>query len=182
MSTEVKQPGQQSFIVPILAVGAVGVVGYFGYKYLDKKREQAAIEQATVNARKSELSLKKTKERIATIENKAFVSGINGFGKQITVNIVNQAKELINQFYLSVTDSNGITKYHKKSPVKINQTIVKDAIFKTPLKELRKLASIYNIYTGGNLLEDSQRLDLNLYTQIKKLYEIAYKKYPATFK
>lgn len=169
-------------ILPILGIAAVGVVGYFGFDYLDKERQRKAIDEATNNARKSELDLKKTKERIQKIESKAFVSGINGYGKQATVNIITQAKELINQFYNPVTDQYGITKYFKKSIANVNQTAVRDSVFKTPLKELRKLASIYNIYTGKNFLDDAQQLKPNLYTEIKTLYEVAYKKFPESFK
>ena len=169
-------------LMPLLIIGIGGVAVWKGFDYFGKERERKEIEKATQSKLKSEMDTIRTKEAIAKIESKAYVSGVNGYGKTKTVNIVNQAKELINLFLITLTDANGINKYILRSKPQANDAKIRTVIFETPLNNLRKLAVIYNIYTKRDLLQDCQKLSLNTNTEIKKLYEIAYKKYPATFK
>lgn len=162
-------------VVPIIAIAGVGVLGIFGYKAWDKKREEAAIESANANALKSELSIKKTMQKINDTETKkGFVSGVNSFGKKVTINIFTQVKEAIKQFYTPYTDKYGITKYISKPIAQINQSAVKNAFFDTPVMSVELFAKVYNIYTTKSFIDDAQKLSPNLYAQIKAIFTVAH--------
>lgn len=167
-------------IVPLLIVAGVGTVGYFGYKAWDKKREEKAIDEANKNALQSELDIKKRNEAIHKIETgkKAFVSGKNSFGKQITVNIITQVKEAIDGFYIKMEDKYGTAKYVIKSKENINQKKIKQAFFSVPVKNVSDFAKIFNIYTSKSFIEESQKLAPELYSHIKIIFDVANKKFP----
>lgn len=172
--------GSGGALVPILGIGAIAVVGFFGYKAWDKKREEKAIDEANKNALQSELDIKKRNEAIHKIETgkKAFVSGKNSFGKQITVNIITQVKEAIDGFYIKMEDKYGTAKYVIKSKENINQKKIKQAFFSVPVKNVSDFAKIFNIYTSKSFIEESQKLAPDLYSHIKIIFDVANKKFP----
>lgn len=176
-----QQSGSGSVLTPILGIGALAVASYFGYKIYDKKREEQAINKAQAESLAHTLNIKKTNARIGAIENKAFVKGINSNKKNVTVNITDQAKKLVNQFYSKTTDKNGLDHYSKKSASNINEATVRGAIFETPLNSIAKLYKLYNIYTGENLKTDSLKLSQNLQAEIQAINNVAYKNFPQTF-
>lgn len=181
MNAAVTQPtqgaGASNTLLTVVAIAGVGFGAWKLIDYLKERESSKETEKARANILKSEISLKKTKERIAEIERKAYRGGINGYGKPVTVNVINQAKEVINGFFDTYKSSAGLDTYVMKKPEKIKEVTIVDSIFKTPLNSLGTLAKVYNIYTGRDLLNDSQKLSANNYTKIKTLYAFAYKKY-----
>jgi|GEM_PF-6587933 len=172
----VKSGGSAGAVLPLLAVAGLGVVGFFGYKAWDKKSTEAAIEKANANSLQHDLSIKKTMQKINETETqKGYVSGVNSFGKKVTVNIFTQVKETIKEFYTIYTDKYGLNKYIPKIKDDINQANVKNSFFDTPVLSVELFAKVYNIYTGKNFIDDAQKLSPNLYAQIKAIFEVAHK-------
>lgn len=172
----VKSGGSTGVVVPIIAIGGLGVLGYFGYKAWDKKSTEAAISEANANSLKHDLSIKKTMQKINETETqKGFVSGVNSFGKKVTINIFTQVKETISQFYVVYTDKYGLNKYVPISKENINQSAVKNSFFDVPVLHVQLFAKVYNIYTGKSFIDDAQKLSPNLYAQIKAIFGVANK-------
>lgn len=174
-----QQRSDQGIIMPLIGLGIIGIAAWKGFSIYQDWQSKKNIEKSQENILKHELSLKKTKEKISDIERKAYVTGINGYKKIVSINIINQVNEIINNFFIVLTDSNGIKKYIIKSEKDIKKAApkIKAAIFQTPIKSLGTLQKVYNIYTNRNLLNDCQKLDLNTYTEIKTLFSFAFKKY-----
>lgn len=172
-------------LIPILGIGATFGLAFFGFKYLDKKREEEAIKKAQESALKSTLDLKKRQERINQMEtSKGFFTGVtaNSPNKPVTVNMFDQAKGLISEFYIKLTDKNGLDHYIKKAENKINQANVKSIYYNTPLNNIARLNKLYNIYTSKSFKEDSLKLRPELQAQITAINNVAFKKFPASFK
>lgn len=187
--SEIEHPQSSSntpgWLIPALGIGGVFTLGYFGYQAWDKVRADKATKEATEGALKSTLDLKKRQEAINKIETtKGFVTGVtaNNPTKNTTVNIFDQAKKLINEFYIKLTDKNGLDRYIRKADKNINQANIKSVYYNTPLNSIAKLNKIYNIYTSKSFKEDSQKLNANLQAQIEAINNVAFKKFPSTFK
>lgn len=171
--------------VPIIALGGLGVAGYFGYQAWDKYRADKAIKQSNENALKSTLDLKKRQENINKIETtKGFFSGVtaNSPKKSVTVNIFDQTKKLISEFYTKLTDKNGLDLYIKKPVDSINQANVRSIYFNTPLNSIARLNKIYNIYTSKSFKEDSLKLKPNLIAEIEAINKVSQQKFPSSYK
>lgn len=168
---------KQSFVMPLIALGLTGLAVWKGIDWLKDWQSQKATEQAQQSTLKHELNLKRTKERIAEIERKAYVKGVNANKKTVSVNIINQAQEIINAFFVVLTDKNGTKKYILKAEKNIPASQIKNAIFNTPLNSIALLQKVYNIYTDRNLLNDCQKLPPNIYTEIKTVFSFAAQKY-----
>lgn len=164
-------------IVPLVSVAAIGIGLWKGFAWLQDYQSRKATEEAQKNILKHDLSIKRTHERIAEIERKAYVTGVNSNKKTVTVNIINQTQEIINGFFVVLTDKNGIKKYILKAEKNISASQIRNAIFNTPIKSIGLLQKVYNIYTGRNLLNDCQKLPPNTYTEIKTIFAFAQKKY-----
>lgn len=172
--TEEKNPNN---LILIISLGLAGIAIWKGINYFKEKQSQKEIEKAQAGSLKHELNLKRTQQKIAEIERRAIVSGMNSYKKNVSVNIINQAKEIINSLFLVLTDKNGNVKYHPRPSNQINVTNVRHAVFSTPLKSIGLLQKVYNIYTGRNLLTDAQKLPLKTYTEIKTIFTLAQQKY-----
>lgn len=168
---------KSGYIMPLVTLGLTGIAIWKGIDWLKEWQSRKETEKAQQSTLKHELSLKRTQERIAEIERKAYVKGVNANKKIVTVNIINQAQEIINGFFVVLTDKNGIKKYILKSQNNISASQIKNAIFNTPLQSIGLLQKVYNIYTGRNLLNDCQKLPANTYTEIKTVFSFAQKKY-----
>lgn len=183
-TTQSKSP-YSGVLLPVLGIGAIFGAGYFGYKVWDKKREEKAIKEANESILKSTLSLKKRQENINRIEStKGFFSGVtaNSPTKPVTVNMFDQAKNLIAEFYIKLTDKNGLDHYIKKSIDKVNQANVKSIYRNTPLNNINRLNKLYNIYTSKSFKEDSLKLSPNIQAEITAINNVAFKKFPDSFK
>lgn len=161
----------------IALVGGGAFVLWKGFTMIQDYFSRKRTEEATQNIIKSTLSIEKTKGKIADIERKAYVSGVNSYGKQTTVNLVNQVKEIINAYFVTIIDKNGLTKYYPKG--EINQDNIVKAVFNTPVKNLKNLSKIYAIYTGRDFLNDMQKLTPKNYQSIKAVFTVSFKKYGA---
>lgn len=172
--------GQSQQINPLmllLGLGMAGVAVWKGADIIEAIRSGKETEKSRTRTREHELNIRRTQERIRKIEARAYVSGINSYKKTVTVNVINLAKEIIKGFYLVVTDSAGVTRYHRKADKNIEAAKIKAAIFSTPLNGINMLQKVYSIYTGKSLLEDCQRLPLNDYAQIKAIFTVAFQKF-----
>lgn len=171
--------------VPVIALGGLGVAGYFGYQAWDKYRSDKAITQSNENALKSTLDLKKRQENISKIETtKGFFSGVtaNSPKKAVTVNMFDQTKKLIGEFYIKLTDKNGLDLYIKKPNDKINQSVVRSIYFNTPLNQIARLNKLYNIYTSKSFKEDKLKLKPNLIAELDAIDKVSYQKFPSSYK
>lgn len=177
MATQTAPEQKSGFgnIGTLLIVGGGAFVLWRGFSMLNDYLSRKRTEEAEKNIIKSTTSIIKTKERISNIESKSFVTGINSYGKKNTVNLVNQVKEIINSFFVTIVDKNGLNKYYPKAEPNGNN-IVK-SVFETPVKNLSDISKIYSIYTGRNFLNDMQKLSPADYQKIKAVYTVAFKKY-----
>lgn len=177
ITTTQQESKNSGYIMPLIALGLTGIALWKGIDWFKDWQSQKETEKAQASALKHELNIKRTQERINAIERKAIVSGVNANKKTVTVNIINQANEIINSFFVVLTDKHGTKKYILKADKNINAFKIKSAIFSTPLKSIGTLQQVYSIYTGRNLLNDCQKLPPNTYTEIKTVFEFAAKKY-----
>ena len=174
-TTAPEQKSSLGNIGTLLIVGGGAFVLWRGFSMLNDYLSRKRTEEAEKNIIKSTTNIIKTKERISSIEGKSFVTGINSYGKKSTVNLVNQVKEIINSYFITIVDKNGLNKYFPKADPN-GENIVK-SVFETPVKNLKDLSKIYSIYTGRNFLNDIQKLSPKQYQSIKAVYTVAFKKY-----
>jgi len=189
MLSEVKTTESKSAysgaLLPVLGIGALGVLGYFGYKAWDNYREEEAINKANESALKSTLNIKRTQEKINKLETtKGTVIGVTARSQRDkkTVNIFDQVKGIINEFYIKLTDKYGTDKYIKKSTSAIDQDKVRNIVEQTPFIGMAKLQKLYNIYTGKSFKEDILKLDPMNREKIKTYLDISFSKFPQTYK
>lgn len=151
-------------------------------KYMGKKDSDKATKEANEKALAYQVSTQATKQRIAKIEQTgAWRSGINGYKKNVTVNVITEAKDAIRSMY-SVSEMKGITKYAPKSKSNIKAGEFVNSVFSIPLNALATFSKVYTIYTGQNVLDDASKLDYQNYANIKALFSASKKNFPDTWK
>lgn len=164
----------------ILGIGAFAV--YEMFQYLDKDRSDKETKEAQEATLRHTISIQKTNQRIAALENRAIVSGMNGFGKNVQVNVINEAKDAIASIYNVITLQSGLVKYYLKPKKDMNAKVFYNSIFSVPVKSLSVFSKVYAVYTGKNFLDDARNLDVKTYQSIKALYATSVKKFPAEWK
>lgn len=178
MATPIKYEGKGLGTAGTLVlVGGGAFVLWKGFQLIQDYFSRKRTEASQQNIIKSTLSIEKTKGKISDIERSSYVSGVNSYGKKVTVNLVNQVKEVINAYFITVVDKNGLSKYYPKGEP--NQAAIVNAVFTVPVKHLKHFAKIYSIYTGRDFLNDMQKLSPLNYQKIKAVFTVSFKKYGA---
>lgn len=182
LSTVTTQPQTQTksesgYLMPLITLGLTGIAIWKGVDWIKEWQSRKATEEAQKSTLKHELNIKRTQQKIAEIERKAYRTGINANKKTVSVNVVNEVQKIINGFFVVLTDSNGIKKYILKDAKSINAAQIKDAVFNTPLNSIDLLQKLYNIYTGRNFLSDTNKLPYGVAKQIETVLNVAQQKY-----
>lgn len=169
-------PSKGGYILPLIGLAVAGVAIWKGLDWLKEIRSGKETEKAQKETLKHEISLQKTKQRIAEIERtKGIVKGLNAYNKQVSVNVINQAKDLIYNFYTQVNLSTGYTKFWPRPKKDINQEKIILIIRSTPINGYNLLQKIYTIYTGKNLLDDIRNFAPDKYELSKALFNLGLK-------
>jgi len=171
----------QGLVMPLVLTAGGGFAIWQLFKYLDKDRAEKSTKESQEKALGYTVSTQKTKERIAGIENNAWRTGINGYAKKVTVNVITEEKDAVRSMY-TISEMKGITKYAPKSKSNIKAGDFVNAVFSVPLNALAVFSKVYTIYTSANVLDDASKLDNTNYAKIKTLFKVSRDKFPATWK
>jgi hypothetical protein len=177
MATPATQTNAQgsNTVTTVLIVAAVGLVAWKGFDFINKWREEKETDKARKNALKSELDTQKTKEKIATIENKSF-TGVNGYGKTVTEFPILLAKKAITGFYNVINLQSGKTLYKAKPEIETAKIL--QAFYSTPLNAVSVFVRAYSAYTGYNFMSDINKLPYADQAKIKTVINVSKQKFP----
>lgn len=165
-----------------VAIGLTALGGtWLVLNYLKKKDSGKETKEAQEKSLGYTVSQQKTKERIAQIEQNAWRTGINGYAKNVSVNVITEAKDAIRAMY-TVTTYRGNNKYEKKTKSNIKAGDFINSVFSVPISSLATFAKVYTIYTGASVLDDASMLDNVNYAKIKTLFKVSRDKFPNTWK